>query len=188
MGLNETADALPNQPGVYLFKGERGRVLYVGKAQNLRTRVKSYFGAGDGRFRISQLVERSRDVDVVVTPTVKDALLLENELIKRHKPPYNVRLRDDKQYLALRVDPAERWPRVTQVRKFRRDGAQYFGPFTSSTAMKDAISNLRRIFPLRSCSNAVFRDYERRGRPCIEYEMKRCLAPCCGGGISGDAR
>jgi excinuclease ABC subunit C len=179
VGLGETADALPNQPGVYLFKSERGRVLYVGKAQNLRTRVRSYLGAGDGRFRMLQLIERSRDVEVVVTPTVKDALLLENELIKRHKPPYNVRLRDDKQYLALRLHPDERWPRITQVRKFRRDGAQYFGPFTSSTAMKDAVSNLRRIFPLRSCSDPVFRDYERRGRPCIEYEMKRCLAPCC---------
>jgi excinuclease ABC subunit C len=179
VGLSEIAKALPNQPGVYLFKSERGRVLYVGKAQNLRNRVRSYLGGGDGRFRMAQLIERSRDVDVVVTPTVKDALLLENELIKQHKPPYNVRLRDDKQYLALRLHPADRWPRVTEVRKFRRDGAQYFGPFTSSTALKDTVSNLRRIFPLRSCSDAVFRDYERRGRPCIEYEMKRCVAPCC---------
>ena len=179
MGVSETAESLPTQPGVYLFKGENDRVLYVGKAQNLRVRVRSYLSGGDGRYQIPQLVERIRDVDVVVTPSVKDALLLENELIKRHKPPFNVRLRDDKQYLALRLDPVERWPRVTQVRRFRRDDAQYFGPFTSSLAVKSAVSTLRRIFPLRSCSDAVFRDYARRGRPCIEFEMKRCLGPCC---------
>jgi excinuclease ABC subunit C len=125
-------------------------------------------------------------VDVVVTPSVKDALLLENELIKRHKPPFNVRLRDDKQYLALRLDPRVEWPRLTQVRRFREDGAQYFGPYTSSTAMHDALSNLRRIFPLRSCSDSVFRDYRRRGRPCIEFEMKRCLGPCCDRVVKGD--
>jgi excinuclease ABC subunit C len=179
VGVRETADSLPTQPGVYLFKGENDRVLYVGKAQNLRVRVRTYLSGGDGRYQIPQLVERIRDVDVVVTPSVKDALLLENELIKRHKPPFNVRLRDDKQYLALRLDPNERWPRVTQVRRFRNDGAQYFGPFTSSYAVKSAVSTLRRIFPLRSCRDAVFRDYARRGRPCIEFEMKRCLGPCC---------
>jgi excinuclease ABC subunit C len=179
VGVSETAEQLPTQPGVYLFKGENDRVLYVGKAQNLRARVRTYLSGGDGRYQIPQLVERIRDVDVVVTPSVKDALLLENELIKRHKPPFNVRLRDDKQYLALRLDPAERWPRVTQVRRFRRDGAHYFGPFTSSLAVKSAVSMLRRIFPLRSCSDAVFRDYARRKRPCIEFEMQRCLGPCC---------
>jgi excinuclease ABC subunit C len=180
MGLSERADALPTGPGVYLFKTAGGRVLYVGKAQNLRSRVRSYLAGGDGRPRIPLLVERIEDVDVVVTANVKEALLLENELIKRHKPPFNVRLRDDKQYLALRLDPREDWPRVTQVRRFRRDGAWYFGPYTSSVAMRESLSNLRRIFPLRSCREAVFRDYARRGRPCIEYEMKRCLGPCCG--------
>ena len=124
----ERAEALPNGPGVYLFKTAAGRVLYVGKAQNLRARVRSYLGGGDGRPRIPLLVERSDDVDVVVTASVKDALLLENELIKRHKPPFNVRLRDDKQYLALRLDPRETWPRLTQVRRFRRDGACLLRP------------------------------------------------------------
>jgi excinuclease ABC subunit C len=179
VGLSERAEALPTGPGVYLFKNDRGGILYIGKAQDLRARVRSYLSGGDGRFRIPHLLDRARDVDVVVTPSVKDALLLENELIKRHKPPFNVRLRDDKQYLALRLDPREQWPRLNQVRRFRDDGAQYFGPYTSSIAMRDAVSNLRRIFPLRSCSESVFRDYRRRGRPCIEYEMKRCLAPCC---------
>jgi excinuclease ABC subunit C len=179
VGLKETAAALPKGPGVYLFKGDRGRVLYVGKAKNLRSRVRSYLSGGDGRIQIPMLVERIRDVDVVVTPSVKDALLLENELIKRYKPPFNVRLRDDKQYLGLRIDPQEQWPRVTQVRKFQRDRAQYFGPYTSSQALREVVSNLRRTFPLRSCSDVVFRDYRRRGRPCIEYEMKRCVGPCC---------
>jgi excinuclease ABC subunit C len=179
VGLAERSAALPTGPGVYLFKSERGRVLYVGKAQNLRARVRQYVGGGDGRPRIPRLMEQAADVDVVLTPSVKDALLLENELIKRHKPPFNVRLRDDKQYLALRLDPNESWPRLARVRRFANDGASYFGPYTSGTAMREALSNLHRIFPLRSCSNATFADYARRGRPCIEYEMKRCLAPCC---------
>jgi excinuclease ABC subunit C len=177
--LSLRVQALPTEPGVYLFKNDRGGILYIGKAQNLRSRVRSYLSGSDGRFQVPHLLERARDVDVVVTRNVKDALLLENELIKRHKPPFNVRLRDDKQYLALRLDPRDEWPRLTQVRRFREDGAQYFGPYTSSFAMRDAVSNLLRIFPLRSCSDSVFRDYRRRGRPCIEYEMKRCAGPCC---------
>jgi excinuclease ABC subunit C len=178
--LAEQADRLPTTPGVYLFKNARGSVLYVGKAQNLRSRVKQYVLGGDGRISIPMLVDRAVDVDVVVTPSVKDALLLENELIKRHRPPFNVRLRDDKQYLALRLDARERWARLREVRKFADDGADYFGPYTSSVAMHEALSNLRRIFPLRSCSEGTFKDYARRGRPCIEFEMKRCLAPCVG--------
>ena len=178
--LAERVDTLPTGPGVYLFKSRSGSVLYVGKAQNLRARVRQYVGGGDGRIRIPALMERAVDVDVLLTPTVKDALLLENELIKRHRPRFNVRLRDDKQYLALRLDPSETWPRLREVRKFARDGAHYFGPYTSSIAMKEAVSNLRRILPLRSCREGTFKDYARRGRPCIEYEMKRCLGPCCG--------
>jgi len=177
--LSERVENLPTDPGVYLFKSARGAVLYVGKAQNLRSRVKQYVGGGDGRIRIPALMERAVDVDVLVTPTVKDALLLENELIKRHRPQFNVRLRDDKQYLALRLDPGEAWPRLREVRRFAQDGAEYFGPYTSSVSMKEALSNLRRIFPLRSCSEGTFKDYARRGRPCIEYEMKRCVGPCC---------
>lgn len=154
-------------------------MLYVGKAQSLRARVRSYLGSGgDGRPQVPALVARAADVDAVVTPSVQDALLLENELIKRHKPPFNVRLRDDKQYLALRLDPRESWPRLVPVRRFRDDGALYFGPYPSGQAMREAISNLRRIFPLRSCSDAGFRDYRRRGRACLEFEMKRCQAPC----------
>jgi excinuclease ABC subunit C len=180
VALRERAEALPTGPGVYLFKSRTGRVLYIGKAQNLRARVRSYVAGGDGRVRVPLLLEQAADVEVVVTPNVNDALLLENELIKQHKPPFNVRLRDDKQYLALRLDPRDAWPRLLQVRRFKRDGALYFGPFTSSVAMRESVAKLQRIFPLRSCREAVFRDHARRGRPCIEYEMKRCVGPCCG--------
>ncbi len=179
--LGARIDSLPAAPGVYLFQDRRGKVLYVGKAQSLRARVRSYLRAGgDGRARMPAMIEQAVDVDVVLTPSVKDALLLENELIKRHRPPFNVRLRDDKQYLGMRLDPRETWPRLVPVRRFRSDGASYFGPYTSSQALRQALSNLRRIFPLRSCSDPVFRDYARRGRPCIEYEMKRCVGPCVG--------
>ena len=122
---------------------------------------------------------RAVDVDVLVTDSVKDAMLLENELIKQYKPPFNVRLRDDKQYLALRLDTNDEWPRLQTVRKFRRDKAEYFGPYTSSISLKKSLSKLRGLFPLRSCTDGTFKDYARRGRPCIEYEMKRCLGPCC---------
>lgn len=178
--LEEQVDGLPTTAGVYLFKSAGGAVLYVGKAQNLKSRVRQYVSGGDGRIRIPALVERAASVDVLVTGNVKEALLLENELIKQHRPPFNVRLRDDKQYLALRIDERESWPRVTLVRRFRKDGAQYFGPYTSSVALKSSLSKLRRLFPLRSCTEGTFKDYARRGRPCIEYEMKRCLGPCVG--------
>ena len=178
--LEAKAKALPTGPGVYQFKSVRGAVLYVGKAQNLRSRVRQYIGGGDGRMQIPALMDRVADVDVLVTANVKEALLLENELIKRHKPVFNVKLRDDKQYLGLRIDPREEWPRISSVRRFRKDGADYFGPYTSSVALKESLSNLRRLFPLRSCSDGTFKDYARRGRPCIEYEMGRCLGPCCG--------
>ena len=180
LALHAKAKALPTGPGIYQFMSERGAVLYVGKAQNLRARVRQYLGGGDGRMQIPALLDRVADVDVLVTGNVKEALLLENELIKRHKPVFNVKLRDDKQYLALRLDPREEWPRISSVRRFRKDGADYFGPYTSSIALKESLSNLRRLFPLRSCSDGTFKDYARRGRPCIEYEMDRCLGPCCG--------
>src|SRR5258706_11505482 len=134
MSLAERADRLPTGPGVYLFKNARGSVLYVGKAQNLRSRVKQYVLGGDGRVSIPKLLDRAVEVDVVVTASVKDALLLENELIKRHRPPFNVRPRGGKQYLALRLDPRETWPRLRGVGKFADDGALYFGAYPSSVA------------------------------------------------------
>jgi excinuclease ABC subunit C len=143
--------------------------------------VRSYFGrTGDGRQQTHFLVPRVRDVDVIATTTVKEALLLENQLIKRHKPRFNVKLRDDKNYLGLRIDPREPYPRFTETRRFLRDAALYFGPFTSSTSMHDTLDELQKLFPLRTCSDAVFRSYRNRGRPCLEHPLGRCVAPCCG--------
>lgn len=179
--LKERVKALPTQPGVYLFLDSDGVVLYVGKAQDLRARVRSYFASGgDGRWRLQFLVPRIRDVDVVVTANVKEALLLENLLIKKHRPRFNVRLRDDKSYLGLRLDSREKFPRFTEVRRFRRDGAEYFGPYTSSGSLRETLSSVQKIFPLRTCSNASFKSYQRKGRPCLEHSLGRCAAPCCG--------
>ncbi len=178
-GLEERLAALPAAAGVYLMKGARGRVLYVGKAANLRTRVRSYWNAGAGdRVLIPKLAPRVEDISVLATANVKDALLLENELIKQYKPPFNLQLRDDKQYQGLRLDKNAPWPRLHKVRRFKKDGALYFGPYTRGMDLRRVLAQLQKIFPLRTCSDGVFRDYKRRGRPCIEYEMKRCPAPC----------
>jgi excinuclease ABC subunit C len=179
--LGERIAALPVEPGVYLFRDAEKRVLYVGKAQSLRARVRSYFNrGGDGRMQVPFLVERVADVEVIATANVKEALLLENQLIKQHKPRFNVRLRDDKNYLALRLDPKEPYPRFTETRRFARDGAHYFGPYTSSNSLRGTLASLQKIFPLRTCSDPVFRSYRRHGRPCLEFSLGRCSAPCCG--------
>ena len=172
---------LPTEPGVYLFRGEEGGVLYVGKAQNLRTRVRSYFSrGGDGRFRMHFLVPRIRHVEAVVTRNVKEALLLENRLIKKHRPRFNVRLRDDKNYLGLRIDPRETFARFSETRRFGTDGASYFGPYTSSQSMRKTLGALQKVFPLRTCTDNVFKSYQRKGRPCLEHAVGRCAGPCCG--------
>jgi len=179
--LDERIAALPVQSGVYIFKDAEARVLYVGKAQSLRARVRSYFNrGGDGRHQVPFLIARVADVEVVATANVKEALLLENALIKKHKPRFNVRLRDDKNYLALRLDPREAHPRLTETRRFARDGALYFGPYTSSTSLRETLGSLQRIFPLRTCADPVFKSYRRQGRPCLEHAVGRCAAPCCG--------
>jgi len=179
--LQARVQALPTEPGVYLFRGEQGGVLYVGKAQNLRNRVRSYFArGGDGRYSVHFLVPRIRDVETVVTRNVKEALLLENQLIKKHKPRFNVRLRDDKNYLGLRIDSRSDYPRFTETRRFLNDGASYFGPFTSSQSLRKTLGSLQRVFPLRTCSDNVFKSYERKGRPCLEHSVGRCAGPCCG--------
>jgi excinuclease ABC subunit C len=178
--LRERIRGLPAEPGVYLFRDAGGQVLYVGKAQSLRARVRSYFTrGGDGRHRIQSLVPRIRELEVVVTTNVKEALLLENELIKKHHPRFNVGLRDDKNYLGLRLDPRVRHPRFTETRRFRQDGATYLGPYTSSGALRETLHVIQKLFPLRTCTDAVFSSYRRKGRPCLEHSVGRCAAPCC---------
>jgi len=176
--LKRKIDELPKAPGVYLFKDARGQVVYVGKASDLRSRVRTYLRPeGDGRLATALLPQHIADVDFIVTGNEKEALLLENTLIKRHRPRYNVRLRDDKAYLCIRVDVKHAWPRLHMVRKFRKDGALYFGPYSSAKAVRRTIRTLGAIYPLRLCTD---RTLETRDRPCLYHQLKRCCAPCVG--------
>lgn len=176
--LREVADRLPARPGVYLFKDDAGRVIYVGKAQSLRTRVKNYFReGGDGRATVEFLVARARSIDFVVTGTEQEALILENNLIKKHRPRYNVVFKDDKSYVHLRLDNKHAFPRLTVVRRPRRDGATYFGPFASAGSVRQTLRTLGRIFPMRTCTDA---DFASRARPCLYYYIQRCPGPCVG--------
>ena len=170
-------ETLPASPGVYVFRGERGKVLYVGKARSLRTRVRSYFqpGSSDLRAFVSRLERELRDIETFVTHTDKEAALLENQLIKSHQPKYNVKLRDDKEFLSLRLDPKKAWPRLEVVRRPKPDGAQYFGPYHSATAARQTLRLVNRHFQLRTCTDTEFR---LRSRPCLQHQIKRCPAPC----------
>lgn len=169
---------LSTLPGVYLMKNAHGVILYVGKAKNLRQRVKQYFGLGrDGRPMVPFLISKVTEIDTIVVTSEKEALLLENTLIKQHQPKYNALLKDDKSYIALKVNNKHKWPMVQLVRykgKPQADGL-YFGPYTSAHAARTTLDLINRIFPLRECSD---QELARRTRPCILYDMKRCIAPC----------
>lgn len=175
MDLVEQAAALPTTAGVYVFKDKHGEVLYVGKAINLRARVKQYVQGHDERFMVRYLVAAAQTVEAFPLPSEKDALILENELIKQHRPRYNTKLRDDKNFLHLRIDPKSPTPRFTLVRRIKDDGARYFGPYASATNARRTLSFLSRSFPLRTCTDQVLRT---RKKPCLLYQMKRCLGPC----------
>lgn len=170
----------PRSPGVYVMKDSWGTVLYVGKANNLRDRVSQYFApSGDTRPMIPHLVAKVVEVETIVVSSEKEALLLENNLIKKYKPRYNVLLKDDKTFIALKVNTKHEWPMVSIVRyrgKPKADGV-YFGPYTSAYAARETLDLLQRLFPLRECSD---QEIVRRSRPCILYDMKRCIAPCVG--------
>ncbi|ABS26689.1 excinuclease ABC subunit UvrC [Anaeromyxobacter sp. Fw109-5] len=177
--LRKTLDELPAEPGCYLMKDRRGAVVYVGKASSLRSRVRSYFDAsrGDDRAFVALLDELLGDVEVIVTRSEKEAVLLENELIKRHRPRFNIRLRDDKDFIVLRLDERHAFPRleVRRAREPRRAGARYFGPYSSASSIRETLRVVNRHFQLRTCTDHVF---EHRKRPCILYQIKRCPAPC----------
>lgn len=173
--LHARAESLPQEPGVYLFKDARGRVLYVGKAKNLRARVKQYVLGHDERVMVPFLVRAAHDVEITVVRTEKEALLLENSLIKKHRPRYNTQLVDDTNFLHLRLDPSEPWPRYRLTRGVNDGRARYFGPYTSAQRARATLEFLGRRFPLRTCSDE---ELARRKRPCLLYEMHRCLAPC----------
>jgi excinuclease ABC subunit C len=138
--------------------------------------VRSYFRGGDERAQVRFLVSRVTSLQTLVTGNEKEALILENNLIKQYKPRYNIRLKDDKSYVSVKIEETSDWPRLVVTRKLVRDGSRYLGPFSSAWSVRETLGTLRKIFPLRSCSDAVFRN---RSRPCIEYQIKRCSAPCC---------
>ncbi len=167
----------PASPGVYIMKDASSRIIYIGKAVNLRSRVRSYLGksSADSRAFYSFLVGRIADVDCIVTDSETEALILENNLIKKHRPVYNVRLKDDKSYVSIKVTTSEKWPRVFVTRRYKKDGNLYFGPYGSAVAVREMLRVIKTVFPLRTCTNSFFAN---RDRACIEYEIGRCTAPC----------
>ena len=173
--LRQKALALPQSPGVYLMKDAGGQVIYVGKAKILPRRVSSYFQKTPSSARIGLMVSKVEDFDFVVTATEKESLILENSLIKKHRPRFNVILRDDKTYPSLRLSVTEDFPRLEVVRRPARDGSIIFGPFPSVGAMRDTVRTALRLFPLRQCRRP---DVKNVDRPCLNYEMGRCVGPC----------
>lgn len=176
--LRQRLAEVPDDPGVYLMRGENDRILYVGKAKSLRKRVATYFlksDHSDPKTRV--LVKKIRNFDTIVTRTEKEALLLESNLIKRHRPRYNVVLKDDKRYPALKLDIRHEFPNLTIVRKIAEDGALYFGPFASAHAVRETLRVINRTFKLRKCKN---REFANRTRPCLHHQMGACMGPCVG--------
>lgn len=174
--LAETLSQLPDKPGVYLMKDAAERVIYVGKAINLKNRVRSYFQESKNHApKVRAMVEHVAALETIITGSEVDALILESNLIKKHRPKYNIRLRDDKQYPYLRIDVKDAFPRVTIARQIKKDGARYFGPYTSAGAVHETLRLLKRLFPLRTCKRKIGVD---KGRPCLNYHIKRCFAPC----------
>jgi excinuclease ABC subunit C len=175
--LAEILDALPAAPGVYIMKDRRGKTVYIGKAAVLRNRVRQYFqpASGDSRDFVPLLEGIVADIETVVTSNEKEALLLENTLIKKHQPRFNVNLKDDKNYLVLRLDPEAEWPRLEVVRRLGSDKAWYFGPYHSATSCRETLRVVNRHFQLRTCTDHVLHN---RRRPCLQYQIKRCPGPC----------
>jgi excinuclease ABC subunit C len=177
LSLEEQIQNLPVSPGVYLMKDQEGTILYVGKAKNLRNRVRTYFGkSSDSRYSLRFLMPKVHQLETILTDTEKEALILENTLIKKHKPRHNINLKDDKTYFSLKFTVHEDFPKLSLVRKVKKDGARYFGPFASSAAVKETLKILPRMFPLRTCRDTNFKN---RSRPCLNYQIKKCLGPCC---------
>ena len=170
--------AYPQAPGVYQMLDADGEILYIGKACRLRSRLRSYFSAtGDGRQQIPLLMKKVQRIEVIVTDTEKEALLLENTLIKQHRPRYNIELRDDKTYVSVRIDLREDFPMMQVVRQVKNDGAHYFGPYSSAAAIRETLRQIYRIFPLR---HAPIERCRQRGRPCLFHQIGQCSAPCYG--------
>lgn len=169
--------SVPTEPGCYIMYSEDDIPIYVGKANNLRARIRTYITERDSRHTVKFLMRRVAHMQFLVTTTEKEALLLENSLIKQHKPQYNIRLKDDKTYVSIRIDLREEFPRFTVVRRYKKDGARYFGPYSSAQSVRETMRQLHRLFPLRRCSDTVMRT---RKRPCLYYQMGQCPGFCVG--------
>ena len=177
--LEDKLKTLPAKPGVYLFRDAEGDVLYIGKAKSLRPRVRSYFqAAADTRSTMTQLPGRVADVEVIVTDTEVEALHLEQNLVKRHRPPFNVRLRDDKSFPYIAVTVEDEYPRVMFTRERHRRGVVYFGPYANAKKVRETLDVLNRVFPYRPCEGP--KPGRHSGIPCLDYHIERCLAPCVG--------
>ncbi len=172
--VEEKLKLLPDSPGVYIMKDDRGRIIYVGKAIVLKNRVRQYFQSSRSHTpKVRAMVSHIADFETILTGSEVEALILECNLIKKHRPRYNISLKDDKSYPYVKVTVNEEYPRVYITRRVRHDGARYFGPYTNVTAVHESLKLLRRLFPLRTCRRL-------QERPCLEYHIKRCLAPCAG--------
>ena len=168
----------PESPGVYLMKDVRGTVLYVGKASVLRNRLRTYFGSPSNLpNKIRRMLDQLDDFECIVTDSEAEALILENTLIKRYRPRYNARLKDDKTYPFLKIDLKEEFPRVYITRRVARDGARYFGPFATAGTVRKTMDLIKKLFPYRSCTKQITGTDP---RPCLEYYINRCVAPCTG--------
>ena len=179
--LQATLAKLPTKPGVYLLKDKNGRVLYVGKAQSLRTRVRQYWQQSRGSqapLRIESAIDRVADVEYTMVDSVSEALLLEATLIKRHQPRFNVRLKDDKSYPYIKVTLGDDFPRIERTRKLPNDGSRYFGPYASASSVDEAMNLIRRLFPFRTCTIPISEGKRALPRPCLLYHIKRCQGPC----------
>ena len=178
--LEAILKSLPDRPGVYLFKDARGTVLYVGKAQSLRHRVRSYWQKSRPAeaLRIHEALDRVADVEYTLTDSVSEALLLEANLVKRYQPRFNVKLKDDKSYPYIRITWADDFPRVERTRKLPNDGSRYFGPYASATSVDEAMNLIRRLFPFRTCTIDIREGERALARPCLLYHIKRCQGPC----------
>ncbi len=175
-------ERLPDSPGVYLMKDAQGRVLYVGKAQSLRNRVRQYWQASRSAttppLRIESAIDRVQDLEWTMTDTVSEALLLEANLVKRHQPRFNVRLKDDKSYPFIKVTLGDDFPRIERTRKLPADGSRYFGPYASASSVDEAMNLIRRLFPFRTCTIDITEGERALSRPCLLYHIKRCQGPC----------
>jgi len=174
---SNTLKNIPQGSGVYLFKDKLGKIVYIGKAKNLHKRINSYFSkARNQPYKLSLLLKTAHRIDHIETATEKEALILEGNLIKKYRPKYNVTLKDDANYPLLKLDITTEYPRLTIVRRMKNDGAVYFGPFTSASAVRSTLRLIGPIFPLRKCTT---KGIPKRSRPCLNYQLGRCLAPCC---------